>query len=481
MNLSEIIWGDDSAEKDPNLLQYFVTNSSLNRLQGKSKSIIVGRKGSGKSAIKTKLVEYFRTKDDVVVEINSNYKLINNRTVDQEVTGNLNSEIFFQYVWLRHMLLNALNTIGNTLQGEYAKGSFEFARSIALEQGRTNADLLESIVKILTRLKVNAGKLGDLGIDIEKVLKSASQVDSFEFHIREIANSGTKITFFIDDLDMGWDNSNISNNYLLGLLATINYLKEISLNIHVFIFLREDVYQILLNGTTHSDKYRDVESIKWNSENLISLLSERIRYNYTINGIHLENDPFYMVFPQMIGRSNTINWLVERTLGRPRELIQLARIYTENNESESPNQEKLKKVEATYSNWKLDDLCSEFMYQYPGLKDIFQLWKVKFAQIKFHLKRDEIEEILFSLLEKSECNEEWLAKIRDKVEFEELLKILYKIGLIGDYVTGGQGGSKAIYSDTPMHHPTFREVQIHPCFRKALGTVERIRSSKKSI
>lgn len=55
MRLADINWGDDSAEKDPQLLQYFVSSSAFERGKQKRKNIIVGRKGSGKSALRKPL------------------------------------------------------------------------------------------------------------------------------------------------------------------------------------------------------------------------------------------------------------------------------------------------------------------------------------------------------------------------------------------------------------------------------------------
>jgi hypothetical protein len=51
-------------------------------------------------------------------------------------------------------------------------------------------------------------------------------------------------------------------------------------NIHLLIFMREDVYSILMEKTQHSDKYRNIEMIRWDKEGLISLIEERIRFNF---------------------------------------------------------------------------------------------------------------------------------------------------------------------------------------------------------
>ncbi|UWZ79764.1 hypothetical protein L9S41_19100 [Geoalkalibacter halelectricus] len=250
-------------------------------------------------------------------------------------------------------------------------------------------------------------------------------MDSLEHHLKEIANSGAKLVIMVDDLDLGWDNSEISNNLLLGLLSASSYMKSVSQNIHVFIFLREDVYSILMEKTQHSDKYRNVERIRWTKDGLISLLNERIRHNYRKNGEKCADHPFEHVFPVTVGTHNTDNWLVERTLSRPRELIQIARFYTEDVEGEEPQDDALKACEAAYSSWKLDDLCTEYSNQYPGLSDIFTYWKTKFFRYKYHLSRADVEEMIFQIFDEVAVNAEWFNELIAKLDFQGFLAILY--------------------------------------------------------
>lgn len=280
----------------------------------------------------------------------------------------------------------------------------------------------------------------------------------------------------VDDLDLGWDNSTLSNNLLLGLLSATSYLKSLSKNIHVIIFLREDVYLILMEKTQHSDKYRNIERIRWDKEGLISLVEERIKFNFKNAGQEPGDKLFEKVFPTTIGTHNTDNWLVERTLSRPRELIQISRFYTEALTGETPNDEILKACESAYSSWKLDDLCTEYSNQYPGLSSIFSYWKTKFFRYKYHLKSTDIHEMIFQIFDEVVVNEKWFNDFASRADFDGFLTILYEIGFIGDFVLGGEGGSKTFYSYSDRHEPRFEEIQIHPCFRKAVNTVDRIRS-----
>lgn len=477
MHISEINWGDDSAERDPSLLDYFVASDAFQRLRLKSKSIVVGRKGSGKSALRKKLEQTFQLQDDTyVVNLSPNFNSIRNILNDRDIAENFCQEIFFQHTWLRQILLDCLCKVGHNARGKYAANSLDFARGVSVQLNRTSKDLVENVADILGRLKGKAGSLGEFGLTLERELRNVAEVDSLEHHLRNIANSGAKFVILVDDLDLGWNNSTVANNLLLGLLAAINHLSDLSENLYVCVFLREDVYSILITQTQHSDKYRNIERIRWGKDDLLRILNERINFNRQRSNLARSDSPFNTVFPTTVGTSNTDNWLLERTLGRPRELIQLARYYTEGVEGDDPSDEALKSSEQGYSSWKLDDLCTEYSNQYPGLISIFSYWKTKFFRHKYHLKRAEIEEMLLCIATDVALNEEWFNSVVGTTDIDAFLKVLYEIGFIGDYVQGGEGGSKTFYSYLDRHEPRFEEVQIHPCFRRAVNTVERIRA-----
>lgn len=477
MKLSTINWGDDSAEKDPNLLRYFVQSTAFQRLRNKQKNFVVGRKGSGKSAVRKKLEEVFAS-DNIthVVNLSPKFNSIRNILNDKDISGGFGQEIFFQHTWIRQILLDCLCLVGHNAKGKYAKESVEFARQVSVQLNRTSKDLVENISDVLSKIKAKVGDLGEFGLALEKELRNVADVDALEHHFRAIAGDGAKFVVLIDDLDLGWDNSETANNLLLGLLSAVNYLSGLVQNIFVCVFLREDVYEILITKTQHSDKYRNIEKIRWDKGDLMSILNERINFNRERDGLAKLDNALYSVFPETIGTSNSDNWLYERTLGRPRELIQLARYYTESVDAHEPSDEALKQSEQSYSEWKLDDLCAEYSNQYPGLVNVFSYWKTNFFRYKYHLKRAEIDEMLLTVLTEVELNTPWFNSLSDETDIPRFLQVLYEIGFLGDFVLGGEGGSKTVYSYQGRHEPRFEEVQIHPCFRRAVATVERIRA-----
>lgn len=297
MQISEISWGDDSAECDPFLLDYFVASDAFQRLRAKSKSIVVGRKGSGKSALRKKLEQTFQEEIDThVVNLSPKFNSIRTILNDRDIADSFGQEIFFQHTWLRQILLDCLCEVGHRAKGKYANDSLEFARRVSVELKRTSKDLVENVADILGRLKGKAGSLGDFGLTLEHELRNVAEVDSLEHHLSNIAKSGAKFVILVDDLDLGWNNSGVANNLLLGLLAAINHLANLSKNLHVCVFLREDVYSILITQTQHSDKYRNIERIRWDKDGLLQILNERINFNRHRLSMGRLDNPFNTIF-----------------------------------------------------------------------------------------------------------------------------------------------------------------------------------------
>lgn len=479
MDIGSIDWGDDSAEKDATLLQYFVSSSAITRLEEKRKYIVVGRKGAGKSALREKLNDTFDSSEkSFVINLSPNHSTLKSIVNDRDLTDNFGDEIFFQYTWFNQILNEILFTIGDNLGGKATGKHENYARSLALDKGRATKDIVESIIGMINSLKIKAGSLGEMGASIDKELREASDIEALEYNVSNLLTDDKRFVVLIDDLDLGWDNSKIANNLLLGLLSATNYLVSRHSSIHVIVFLREDVYNILMKKTQHSDRYRNIEKLRWNDDKLIEVLNKRINYNRHKQGLNSSDNPFAEVFPKTIGTANTNNWLIDRTLSRPRELLQLVRIYTESMESDTPSDNKLKEAEVLYSTWKVDDLCSEYSNQYPNLYEVISCWKKNFYRSKYHLNRDEIDEVVDKILSSADVHEAWFEEIKGKGDRLKMLEVLYEIGLLGDFIQGGSGGSKCYYAFKESHDPSFEQVQIHPCFRKALGTVERIKKIK---
>lgn len=467
--------GNDSAEYDPELLNYFVTPSNFNRIIDFKKTFVIGRKGAGKTAIRKKLINsYSKESNHIVVEVSPTNGIFRNLAGVELLKEERSDETIFQYAWLNSMMRKCLNAIGSEQGNKLTLGSADAARRFAKSEGVTNSDFIESVSKIIRSIKLRVESLGEIGIQLENIIKESSAIDSYEYHLRNLAADGCKITILVDDLDIGWDNSDRSNQILLGLLTASMYLKAIHKNLNLIFFIRDDIYSILMKKTTHSDKYRDVYKISWPDNSFQMLLAERISQSLEGKAATDATSQFLSVFPEKIGNQFTLGWMIERTLGRPRELLQLSRLYTENLSENNPSDDTLKEVEEDYSTWKKEDLCAEFVNQYPDLDMIFEYWRHKYFRTKYQIDEAILEERMFEIINEVRIKKEWFSTLTQNKDTKGLAKILFDIGFFGDFIKGGDGGSKVSYfGDTT--NPLLKEVQIHPCFRKAVGTVQRNR------
>lgn len=241
-DIRDIDWGNDSAENDPALLTYFVTPSNFDRITQFKKTFVIGRKGAGKTAIRKKLISQLSNDSNhVVVEISPTNGIFRNLAGVDLLKEERGDETIFQYAWLNSIMRKCLSVIGSEKCQKLTVGSAEVARRFAREEGVTNSDFVESVAGILKSVKLKVASIGEIGLQLENIIKETSSIDRYEYHLKNLAKDGCKTTILVDDLDVGWDNSERSNQILLGLLTASMYLKAIHKNVNLIFFIRDDI------------------------------------------------------------------------------------------------------------------------------------------------------------------------------------------------------------------------------------------------
>lgn len=83
--------------------------------------------------------------------------------------------------------------------------------------------------------------------------------------------------------------------------------------------------------------------------------------------------------------------------------------------------------------------------------------------------------MVFQIFDEVPLNQPRHNELVDRADLSGFISILYEIGFLGDFIQRGEGGSRTFYSFSDRHTPRLEDVQVHPCFRKAVNTVDRIR------
>lgn len=485
LNLMEIYWGNDSAENDENLMKYFINVNSYFHLEKKRKNLIIGRKGSGKSAIRKKMYSHFKENGELCVDVFPTSSLYSD-LLDVKSSDNVNKSIFFKDAWKLFLLeriaceiteaddkdLKVLLAIRSFKKDNDLNEALTYMKNIAKSTDTVPENRFKEIVNHLKNIDVNIFESGYKYSDKDPKIN----INKLEKMVALLVSKNLKINIFMDNIDNGWNKTTDSEFILTGMLLALEDINSLHKDINYFAFLRTDMYNLIVNGNnvTQSDKFRDIYKIVWDQEKLISMLIERIKYNFKEFEIDVsdksDDELFLSVFPDSVGKTKTKKWLCMRTLNRPRELLHLSRLYTEKS-SAVPNSENLKSIEQRYSEEKLNDLSNEYGIVYQDLGKVLDSLKTRTRGNNYLYSKEEFENLIRDIL--SECNSEvWKAK-----SVTEAMMILFEINLIGEYVTGGvEGGSREIYeSSVSNHEPQFNKVIIHPCFREALQTKQRNR------
>jgi len=128
---------------------------------------------------------------------------------------------------------------------------------------------------------------------------------------------------------------------------------------------------------TERDKFRgDEMRIDWTTSSLLDVAL--IRAQASVGRSLASEELWDVLFPSSFAHTATPHYLVSRTLGRPRDLIQFANLCrdtAEKNGRPAVTGKDITEAEVQFSQWKLQDLAREYEINYPFLADLFILFQ----------------------------------------------------------------------------------------------------------
>lgn len=469
-------FGKDGADFEDNLSNYFLETDVYKKALNASKSVIIGRKGTGKSAI----FKFLQAKDT-----NNNFHrlflepdgIILEKSIENEDLGNLSTQLlknaFWKYEFLVLMAKFYLSTVKKEW-GEEKKWTSEVKalRKFLVDNGEEEElKKFEKLKKISSKfksdgLKIKIAALGELVFnkkdkkDLEiEFLESLNRIEKF---LLEISNyplfQDKRFIIYIDKVDDIWSNDEVSNNLVSGLLLGASEIHSKFKNIKCVTFLRTDIYQLL--DFHNKDHFRSEElEINWSKESLKKLIYKRIEAIIPNDKIEEE------IFFGEIDNVSILEYMIERTLFRPRDLIQFCNESLDNAKSKKQNsitKDNVMTAESKYSKWKIEDLTREYKSNYPFLNQILNYGK----ELGFSLSivtRAEFKKNYDELKRKLEDNHSFFKNL----DYDILLDVLYDINLIG--TSRGENISYK-YNDVQVINDLDNKFYLHPAFWNYYGT-----------
>lgn len=375
MASDQIIWrnlsiGSPDAEADTLLSSCFVDNGCLSLVRDVDDhaSIVLGRTGQGKSAVLLRLLEI----EPNAIEIKPlelAFRFVENSTVIRffEDAG-VNLNLFYRLLW-RHVLvtelikrrynLNDQNGLTRWLDSFLGKLKPDSAKSNAITYLRrwgenfwqeTETRLTEITKKIETELSSSleapllakmkfggADKLSDAErrevfsrgsavvnkiqiADLNKVMQLLAEEAFYD--------KQNRYYIAIDSLDEDWVSSSAKYRLIRALIEEVRTFRSELKHAKIIVALRHDliekVFSETRDGGFQEEKYETYYArIDWSRQDLQELLRLRVnevfRRKYTGAAIKLED-----IFPKSRGETTPYEYMIERTMSRPRDVIAYA-------------------------------------------------------------------------------------------------------------------------------------------------------------
>jgi hypothetical protein len=512
----------------------FIDNGYLEVLAdtARPERVVLGWTGSGKSALLERLVEVQAGRVKPFLPETLSLQRLSNSNLLHELQGiGVNFDLLFNLLW-KHIFAVELIRWRYEITDQYAQRSFmqniatafnptqrraleyleifgdEFWMESTERVGGFATHFEEEIQKVFRARTVFAGRSAEhdsllpRSDDEKQKAKDAAQyvVDSIQRHhlaetvklINNVLNDKKKKWYIvIDKLDENWVDDRFKAHLIRALLDAIRDFSEVS-NLKIIVALRYDLIDRVFGTAVGSGAQREKYDaqflhVRWTRRDLTRLvdrrIDQRLRSRSEGEGVLTHKD----VFPREVVRKQpTMEWILDRTLLRPRDLIAFTNLCLQNSVNRSlVSSSVILGTEATYSQGRLNAVYAEWAIDYPNLKYFVDLIRrkpqhftvgdlseeeiMRFADVEL----DGFQSRLTPAIDLLRAGLTVFYNTLDGSAFRRtLFSVLYQAGIVGLKVLHASGYS---YSHQGEHHVARSEINdstrvaVHPCFMRALG------------
>lgn len=467
------VLGELTAEADSKMLETAFHESRAYRelVSGTDFRFVVGRRGSGKSALFRKASEALLAEPGVV--------LLSEHPTEEKVLA-LQSELerlspdyidarrITRLLWKVQILSDAVHAI----LAHYKAGKLEdFQYLEAFKKHHANIFAHKGIGRGLASLRHVLAETPNVTARAlpERIADQYALNELQTIVVQALRRLGRRIVFLYDGLDEGWLPTQTATGLVGGLVKAAAEFKESADGIHCLLFLRDNMLRAL--AQFDGDYTRNIEGntlrLHWDEESLLNLVARRLRAAFSWND--QQDIRIWNRFGQrgLEGREGFRHCL-KLTLYRPRDVIALLNgAYQEAGRAGRDRliETDIDSTATRISRTRLTDLYKEYEKVLPGLPNFAESLRGKPGRMPFARAK--------SILDDEVTNAHSGASARDFALLstgDEALNALFSIGFLGiqDEASGAvrfchDGSNTDIASVAPDRH-----IFIHPCYWRAL-------------
>ncbi len=430
--LSQINFGSSAAENEfRNLGNYFVKTHEYNRaLRGEGR-LVVGRKGSGKTAIFLQVRDQMRNKvNSIILDLKPDgyqLKKFKESVLDlmQEGTKEHTVTVFWEYLLyleICHKILEKDKKIWGRNPDIYEK-YIELERLYKRDDFVQEGDFSERLSKLLSNITqefdTKYADQKDKRLTTEELteLLYIHDVHKLKENVIDYLKSKESLLILIDNLDKGWPTQGVGPDDVLMIRTLLEATRKIektmareNISGHSLVFLRNDVYEKLIDNTPDRGK-EGLISIDWTDPKLLSeIIFQRLVFNGVDSTKKFEHIWREICDPIYNGEASS-EYLIKRCLMRPRcllDLIEYCVSHAVNLRREKIQAEDIEKGLVSYSmglirdfGYEIRDVWSEaedVLYSFISSSNILSKEEIYEKLKEFEMSSDRFDEIIEYLL-----------------------------------------------------------------------------------
>lgn len=408
--------------------RYFFNYQEIRRIKNGSKCYVIGRKGTGKTAI-SEYLYHLKKESNVFTEkltfknfpFNELYSLSNDQytTPNQYIT--LWKYLIYSFI-CRMMLKNP--SVNESVRRKLANSY--------------SADPITNLPRVIGTWTDNSFQIDESGRDVSWIEKVNILEDIIMSNLNE-----SKYYIIFDELDEDYRTINSKeefepySNLMTSLFKAVQDIKNIFRNrdhhIYPVVFLRDDIYRLIQDAD--KNKWSDFKiGLDWNKKKIQNLLAFRITKAFDPSMHELRfRDAWGLIFdyrPVPMGNRQqremkSYDFIERSTQLRPRDFIKYVQACAENTlEGNWSNYlihpKTIKWVDKAFSNYMKDEIIDEIHPIIPDIQSVFQV----FSQIRKQvLSIDEFKELYNEYLDSGTVRE---------ANINLVLQTLYDFSVIGN-------------------------------------------------
>lgn len=428
--------------------------------------VVVGRRGTGKSALTYRLEKDWSNQRNLVLVISPQEEEFYGLRAAARKYGDSLPRIraAIKNAWRYTILLDIFSHLSRYYKTQEAVTSTQTYALIGPWQ-KMHGSAITRLTKVLNDISAKYSS------DEERIAALASHlpIDRITKELEGIlVAANRKAMILIDRLDEGYEGDAVGIGIVDGIVYGSDSLRTNTNSIRSVLFLRDNIFRELQNSDP--DFSRNVEGsvhrLHWDSQELFYLICKRIRKAFNLQ-VESDIKAWNAVTSNELHGREGFRSCLRFTLYRPRDVILLlnnAFGAARKSGRETLIEDDIKYSARFISEGRFRDLCSEYLEIFPGVEDVARA----LAEFGSRFSVSDAQERIDALRQtENHALAEHLAILGQS---SEAIHALYGVGFLGfaDRSTGN-----IIFShDGNRPGRALEEAEfllIHPCYWSALG------------